>query len=358
MGPAAVGGRDFPARHSPVCDTLAEFISPETCLQLEKAIKQSDPGVLDDLIELVDANLAQPDSTTDSSEPADTTPGVTPEEPEAQSETSFKSPSPWDFSSRASLRPISQSLGLVDSPGGWPKSAGRAPRSVVAIGGENRPRRRSLTRAWRTDWPRKAHQYETALRYSRNELPRASFAASARGAKSEHHQSEGRYSFNERLSRRHDSEGSGQRSPSIQKRSGLSDSHSMSNNGLRRLWSRMKSAMSRLPRMMSRRLHGLRRWMASRRAQWSSGDQELSDTSRYPRYEQGQHQNYYQTEQQEPAVSQRQSSSAEERRMCRCNVPPRKRYRNVVASSALGQFLSTSFWIPALGLVYLLGFSR
>ncbi|XP_043197749.1 uncharacterized protein LOC122368144 [Amphibalanus amphitrite] len=94
MGPAAVGGRDFPARHSPVCDTLAEFISPETCLQLEKAIKQSDPGVLDDLIELVDANLAQPDSTTDSSEPADTTPGVTPEEPEAQSETSFKSPSP------------------------------------------------------------------------------------------------------------------------------------------------------------------------------------------------------------------------------------------------------------------------
>ncbi|XP_043197746.1 uncharacterized protein LOC122368141 [Amphibalanus amphitrite] len=151
---------------------------------------------------------------------------------------------------------------------------------------------------------------------------------------------------------------------------------------MRRLWSRVSNAMTWLPRMMSRRLHGLRRWMASRRAQWSEGNQVPPDPPRHQRYEQhqGQHQQDYQKEQQREHVRHQHQQKKQKHRAqqqqkqqllslpergpvldkrlsCACNAPSRRKFRNTNVSSALGQFLSTSFWIPALGLVYLLGLS-
>ena len=151
----------------------------------------------------------------------------------------------------------------------------------------------------------------------------------------------------------------------------------------RRLWSRMSSAVAWLPRMMSQRVRGLQSWMSSSVARWGSPQEAHGQESQHS-YQQDQRQDQWRDQQQDKEraqqqhqqQSQRQSQQQSQRQhqqptsadqtpavldrrvACACDQPSRRKFRNVGIGNALGQFLSTSFWIPALGLFYLLGLSR
>ena len=263
------------------------------------------------------------------------------------------------------------------SGGGWGSSAARVRRALISDGAENPSHARSVPHSWLPDPPRMTQQSgsdrrHTGVKWLRHPTPSASLSAPGGDSLPSSEQfvsgAESRHPFiliassaaTDRTGARHsdwtDSDGPDQAAAAFQKRAGL-----VAPTGrARRLWSRVSSAATWLPRMASRKLRGLRRWMSNRRAQWSRKDEGPSEQP-YQQYEQhqGQQQNFYQNDQQQQQlVPLERSSPAVGGMMCKCKSPPRKRHRSAVASNALGQFLSTSFWIPALGLVYLLGLSR
>ena len=172
---------------------------------------------------------------------------------------------------------------------------------------------------------------------------------------------------------------------------------------VRRLVSQVSRAVTWLPRMVARRMHRLGRWMSSRGPRWSDPslsapasqhwqeDQQDGYQQDQHGYQEGQHgyqedqhgyhedQRGYQDAQQgywedqhdqqglqtgqhdyhqQPASADHPPAVLDRRLMCACDDPSRRNYRSVRYNNAMGHFLSTSFWIPALGLFYLLGFAR
>ena len=185
---------------------------------------------------------------------------------------------------------------------------------------------------------------------------------------------------------------------------------------VRRLVSQVSRAVTWLPRMMSRRMHSLGRWMSPRAPRWSGPSRGAPAAQLWQEgqhdYQQNQHgyqdvQNGYQGDQhgyhedkhgyqddqhgyhddkhgyqdaqqgyweeqhgqqrrqtgqqdyhRQPAAPEHAPAVLDRRLACACDDPSERNYRSVHYNNGMGHFLSTSFWIPALGLFYLLGFAR
>ena len=112
-------------------------------------------------------------------------------------------------------------------------------------------------------------------------------------------------------------------------------------------------------RVMSSRAWSVPRW------EWPAWQNPGGYQEEYQQELQEDQQDQYQDQQrnqegQQPTPLQRSTVVLDKRLSCTCSGPSRRRHRQVInnLSGALGQFLSTSFWIPALGLFYLLGIVR
>ena len=154
-----------------------------------------------------------------------------------------------------------------------------------------------------------------------------------------------------------------------------------------RLVSQVSRAVTWLPRMMSRRMHRLGRWMSSRvlrsdtnqgvpaSQHFQKGQDDYQKNQRgyqvhQTDYSEDQHDKQSQLNEQHghqkvrrgqqltSAGLQHTPADLKRRLECACNTLSRRRLRSVGFHNALGTFLSTSFWIPALGLFYLIGLSR
>ena len=315
------------------------------------------PGHLENFIELMAAKIAPYSGAAENYTSADGMLGASSERSQAEEpvgdDTAFEALHASDLTARRDAL----MGGII--PEGRNTIAGRTRRSAQSIRAEGRSGPASGSHIWLAQQRQWTQQPQSSQRYPSDEWlrdPASSASYHRAGGERQPHSAQedsvesghpstptsARDHPGARLSRRPIPSAPEPTTRALQKRLGRVDSgDSALTRRSRRLWSRMSSAVSWLPLMVSRKLRGLRRWVSSRRAEWSGGVQSPPDATQ---------QQEHQQDPPDPALV--------DRRLCKCGAPPRKRYRNVLVSSGLGQFLSTSFWIPALGLVYLLGLSR